>query len=299
MSSIGYLIKQGLKSTLKNSVMSFASIGVLLSCLLLIGMSVLFSLNINKVISDIERQNEIVVFLDDDVSEEQINDISEFLSELDVVETFDFINKNDALEKHIKFIGADSSLFDSLQEDNPLPDTYNVVLSDLSEIETCVKKIELLDGVNKVNAPVEVSKMIVSIKHAISIASVVIVAILLLVSLVIISNTIKLTIYSRRKEINIMKFVGASDFFIKLPFIVEGMFIGVTSAILAYVTLWIGYSYLVSKMTTINLQWVINLHNSMIPFYDYNLYILSGFLFIGVFIGIIGSSVFARKYLRV
>ncbi len=299
MNSIGYLIKQGLKNTLKNSVMSFASIGVLLSCLLLIGVSVLFSLNINKVIYDIERQNEIVVFLDDDVSEEQISNISEFLSTMDVVETFDFVDKDEALKNHIKFMDADACLFDSLKEDNPLPNTYNVVLSDLSEIETCIKKIESLEGVNKVNAPVEVAKMIVSIKHAVSIVSVIIVAILLLVSLVIISNTIKLTIYSRRKEINIMKFVGASDFFIKLPFIVEGVFIGFVSAILAHVTLWVGYNYLISKITTINLQWVVNLYNSMIPFYDYNLYILSGFLLIGGFVGIMGSSVFVRKYLRV
>lgn len=299
MNSIGYLIKQGVKNVFKNSIMSLASIGVLFSCLLLIGAASLLSLNLNQVISSIEHQNELVVFLNEDVSEYQIDDISRFLNNLNAIDTAEFIGKDEALKNYIETTGNDSTLYDSLKNDNPLPNTYNVVLSDLSVLDKYVSQIESLDGVEKVNAPIEIAKMIVSIKHTINIAGVVIVGILFAVALVIISNTIKLTIYSRRKEINIMKFVGASDFFIKLPFIVEGILIGVISAFLSHIVLWFSYNYLVSKMAEINMQWIINLHNNMISFSSYNLIILGCFVSIGAFIGILGSSFFVRKYLRV
>ena len=278
MNSIGYLIKQGVKNVFKNSIMSLASIGVLFSCLLLIGAASLLSLNLNQVISSIEHQNELVVFLNEDVSEYQIDDISRFLNNLNAIDTAEFIGKDEALKNYIETTGNDSTLYDSLKNDNPLPNTYNVVLSDLSVLDKYVSQIESLDGVEKVNAPIEIAKMIVSIKHTINIAGVVIVGILFAVALVIISNTIKLTIYSRRKEINIMKFVGASDFFIKLPFIVEGILIGVISAFLSHIVLWFSYNYLVSKMAEINMQWIINLHNNMISFSSYNLIILGCFV---------------------
>ncbi len=299
MNSIGYLIKQGIKNVFKNSIMSLASIGVLFSCLLLIGAASLLSLNLNQVISSIEHQNELVVFLNEDVSEYQIDDISQFLNNLKAIDTVEFIDKDEALKNYIETTGNDSTLYDSLKNDNPLPNTYNVVLSDLSVLDEYVSQIESLDGVEKVNAPIEIAKMIVSIKHAINIAGVVIVGILFSVALVIISNTIKLTIYSRRKEINIMKFVGASDFFIKLPFVVEGILIGIISAFLSHIVLWFSYNYLVSKMSEINMQWIINLHNNMISFSSYNLIILGCFVTIGAFIGILGSSFFVRKYLKV
>lgn len=299
MNSIGYLIKQGVKNVFKNSIMSLASIGVLFSCLLLIGAASLLSLNLNQVISSIEHQNELVVFLNEDVSEYQIDDISQFLNNLKAIDTVEFIDKDEALKNYIETTGNDSTLYDSLKNDNPLPNTYNVVLSDLSILDKYVSQIEALDGVEKVNAPIEIAKMIVSIKHAINIAGIVIVGILFSVALVIISNTIKLTIYSRRKEINIMKFVGASDFFIKLPFVVEGILIGIISAFLSHIVLWFSYNYLVSKMSEINMQWIINLHNNMISFSSYNLIILGCFVTIGAFIGILGSSFFVRKYLKV
>lgn len=299
MNSIGYLIKQGVKNVFKNSIMSLASIGVLFSCLLLIGAASLLSLNLNQVISSIEHQNELVVFLNEDVSEYQIDNISQFLNNLKAIDTVEFIDKDEALKNYIETTGNDSTLYDSLKNDNPLPNTYNVVLSDLSILDKYVSQIESLDGVEKVNAPIEIAKMIVSIKHAINIAGVVIVGILFSVALVIISNTIKLTIYSRRKEINIMKFVGASDFFIKLPFVVEGILIGIISAFLSHIVLWFSYNYLVSKMSEINMQWIINLHNNMISFSSYNLIILGCFVTIGAFIGILGSSFFVRKYLKV
>lgn len=301
MNSMIYLIKQGIKNTYRNSVMSLACIGVLFSCLMLIGFSVLLSLNLDNVISDIEQQNEVIIFLSDNCSDEEVNEISELLEGLPYISTFEFVNKDEALEKHIRFINLKNSenIFESLKEDNPLPDTFNVVLSDLSEMESFIDEIEDLDVVEQVNAPLEIAKMIVSIKNVLHIAGIVIVFILFLVSLVIISNTIKLTIYNRRKEINIMKFVGASDFFIKLPFIVEGISIGLISAISAYLSLWYGYNYLISKMSDIKLQWIINLYNNIVPFSVYNMYILSFFLGVSLFIGIMGSSFFVKKYLKV
>ena len=297
--SVGYLIKQGIKNTFRNSVMSLASVGVLFSCLLLIGVSVLLSLNIDNIISEIEHQNELVVFLDENVSDDEVDDISFFLSNVDYVETFEFVNKDEALDNYIDSIGSDPELFETLKDDNPLLDTFVVVLSDLSEIDDFVGSLEELEGVEKVNAPLEVAKMIVNIKNVVHIAGISIVSVLFLVALVIISNTIKITIYSRRKEINIMKFVGASDFFIKLPFVVEGVFIGTVSAILSYLTLWVSYDYLVSKIADVNLQWVVSLYNNLIPFSKYSFYIFSGFLLVGSLIGVIGSCVFTKKYLRV
>lgn len=299
MNSIGYLIKQGIKNIIINGVMSLACIGVLFSCLLLIGSSVLLTLNLNNIVADVENQNEIVIFLDDNASEFQIENISKFLNDNDVVDVFDFINKDEALKKHIEITGNNESLFESLKDDNPLPDTYNIVLKDLSEIDDFIDDLSNLDGVEKVNAPVEVAKMIVSIKNIVNMSGIAIVCVLLFVSLIIISNTIKLTIYNRKKEINIMKFVGASDFFIKLPFLVEALSIGFLSAILAYCVLWQGYDYLISKISEIDLQWIKSIYSNVILFKDYNLYILAGFLSIGLFVGAVGSLFFVKKYVKV
>jgi cell division transport system permease protein len=299
LNNLGYLMKQGCRNFWNNKLMSFASIGVLLSCLILMGAAGMFSVNMNKIASQIEKQNEIVVFLDDDVSEEQIADISSFLGDHENVELFKYVSKDEALQNQIDSMDDGQALFEGLRDDNPLPDTYSVVLKDLATIDRIIDEIRDLDGVCKVNAPIEIAKMIVSIKHTINIAGVVMVGILLLVSMVIISNTVKITIFSRRKEINIMKFVGATDLFIKTPFLVEGLLIGITAALISHGVVWASYDYLISLMENVDLEWVKNLHNNIIPFAEYNFYVLAGFLGVGCFVGLLGSTVFVRKYLRV
>lgn len=302
-SSFGYLIRVGIKSVFKNRLMSFAAIGVLVACLMLIGSAGLLSLNVNSVIGALENQNEVMVFVLDEVDEQGLDNLDLDLHSIDNIKTITFISKEQTLEDYkIKLTeeGEDSGLLSDLEgEENPYPNAFKLMVEDLSRLTETIDKLVGLEGVERVNAPTDIASTIVAIKQAVYIGGVGIVVVLGIVALIIIANTIKITVFNRRKEINIMKFVGATDSFIKLPFIIEGMVLGIISASLAFFLVWGGYTYLITWMSGNQSPLFLMFEGQIVPFVDIAVLMFGAFLGAGVIIGVGGSMIFVRRYLRV
>jgi len=300
LSNFTYLFKEGARNVLHNKLMSLASIGVLVACLLLIGGAALFSLNVNSIVRYVEQQNEVLVYLSDNLTAAQIQGMEMSLRGTDNVLETTFVSRGQALENKKNDVGEEfAGLFDGLEEDNPLLDSYVVRIEDPSVIEQTVRRLQEIDGVYKVNAATDVAKILSGLNKTVTAAGASVVLILVAVSVVIITNTIKLTVFSRRKEINIMKYVGATDTFIRLPFLVEGVLIGLLAASLAFLMLGFGYTYLLGMVESHYLDSLVLLYNNAVDFWDIAHYMFAGFAGLGVFIGVSGSGFFVRKYLRV
>ena len=299
LGSIKYLVGEGARNIRANRQMSIASIGVLVACMLLIGAAGLFSLNADAVMGYIESQNDVVVFVKDKASDKEAEGLGDTLMEVDNVASVRYISKKEALEGQMEKLGNSSYLMDALMEDNPLPATYYVKVKDLELLSATVEEIQDLDLVLDVNSPTDMAATLVGIKKAVNLGGLAIVAILGAVSILIVSNTIKLTVFNRRREISIMKYVGATDSFIRLPFLVEGVIIGLCSALLAFGLLWVGYYYLLDWMSTGTSSWLQLAYQNLIQFEDIAYRMLAGFCGAGVVFGIAGSLFFVGRYLKV
>ena len=299
-SSFGYLVKEGAKNVYVNRLMSFASIGTLVACMLLIGSSLLLSMNVNQLVGYMEQRNEIVAFLNDDITDEQVAEVTSELESIENVYDLEYLDKEAVLEEQRELLGESGVLLEGLEgEENPLPPTYRMKIRDLSQLTGTVMRIQAIEGVQSVNSPDMVAEVVTSLKRAVSTGGMMIVAILIVVSLVIIGNTIKVTVFNRRKEINIMKYVGATDTFIRLPFFVEGFLLGLISALIAFGLLWVGYDYVMRILSENPAQWIGQAYDSMIRFEDVALKLLCWFAGGGIGIGVVGSMFFVNKYLKV
>lgn len=296
-----YLVKEGFKNVWFNRLMSLASIGVLTACLLLIGGAALLSANVTAIVGVVEDQNELVVFLEDELSDNQKNSIDDKIKSLNGLLSVNFISKEQALiEQQNKVNPEYSEIFNGLQGDqNPLPDSYRIKLDSLEDLSSITAQITAIEGVLQVSAPTELANTITEIKRMINIAGLGIIVLLIVVSVVIIANTIKITVFNRRKEIGIMKYVGATDSFIRLPFLVEGMLLGIISAVLAFGILFFGYTYLLDSLVTNGISWFAMISQNLLPFDDIALPLLAFFAIMGTVTGTVGSLMFVKKYLKV
>ena len=298
-SSIGYLFKEGARSVWVNRLMSVASIGVLTACMLLIGGSVLISLNINNVVGYVEDQNEVVAFVHDSMDDTDTKEIEADIKALDNVSSVRFISKEQALQDQKEKMGEAGMLLDGLEDDNPLPASFVIKVKDLEQLGETTAALNAMPGIEKVNAPTDIAETLVSVKHIVAVAGMGIVGMLVGVSLIIIANTIKITVFNRRKEISIMKYVGARDSFIRLPFVVEGLILGVVSALLAFLILWGTYGYIIRWITQAQSAWISSVAGGALPFGAIAWQLLAGFAVGGCAIGACGSMIFVRKHLKV
>ena len=293
INDIRYLFREGIKNIWSNRTMSLASIGVLVSCLLLTGVAILFSLNINAAMASIEGNNSIKVYMDKDLPVLASLKAGEEIKKLDNIKSCDFISKDDALQKVMGILGDENSLLvqDMIGDDNPLPDAFQVSFEDLSKYQETIEQIKEIDGVSTINDYSDVAEKLTRLDHLVTTIGFWIILLLSLVSLFIIANTIRVTMFSRRLEINIMKSVGATNWFVRVPFVVEGIIIGMISGLIASLILRLLYSKLTATITSIALfsplaiepiQWEITL-----------LFLLAGSLF-----GIIGGVISIGKYLK-
>jgi len=298
--NFGYLIKEGAKNVVQNRLMSFACIGVLVACMLLIGGAALLSLNISAMVNFVEDQNELVVYLEDWMTPQDIEAMNANLSGFENIASFTFVCKHDSLETFIANAGDNAIIYIALRgEENPLLDKYIISVSDIAHMSHTVSRLRDLRGVYRVNYSAEVANILLALRRAVAYSGMVVVGILIVVSIVIITNNIKLTIFARRKEISIMKYVGATDAFIRMPFLIEGIIIGLVAAILAFLILGVGYTYL---LVWIEEQFGGNigpLFARAIDFWHIAPYVFGAFAGLGIFIGMIGSGAFVRKYLKV
>lgn len=298
-SSFVYLLKEGARNIWVNRMMSLASIGILVSCMLLIGSAILLSFNLNSMVNYVENQNEMVAFLEDTADDTTVSDVEAALKKNDNILKVSFVSREEAMNQFSDIVP--DSLLENLKEDQDevFPLSFRVTLKDLSKITQTTKEIKAIPGVMQVNAPTGVAETVTGIKNAVYICGTGIVIILLAVTLIIIANTIKVTVFNRRKEINIMKFVGATDLFIRMPFVVEGVLLGVISACAAYLLLWGGYSYLYQYMQTEASSALMAFAKNLIPFAKVAKQMFASFAVGGVAIGVFGSMIFVRKHLKV
>lgn len=291
--SLKYLTHEGFRNIWVNRLMSLASVTVLLACLVIIGVGSMAFFNINALLDRVEAQNVVMVYLEMNADDATVTSVGEELSALPNVATCEFVSKEDAFAQQVESLGGDSSIFEGLNG-NPLPDAYKVTLADLSQFDATVDQIKAIEHVDTVRENSDLASRLVSVRRAVTILSVGVVVLLFLVALFIIANTIRITMFSRKLEINIMKAVGATNGFIRWPFFVEGILLGVISAIVSLGVLWGLY-----ELITVSFADLLRSFNfSLVPFKDYALQMLGVFLLIGVFTGGVGSMISMNKYLR-
>lgn len=298
-SSFIYLIKEGFRNIYQNRVISIAAIGVLMACLLLVGSSMLFTININEMVGYFESQNEIMVFLDDDIEGDELTEFDQKLKSISNISSAVFISREEGLRDWMDKLEDDGTLLEWLLEDNPLQNSYRVTVRDLSMMTDTVSMIEDINGVDTISASNEVAQAVTGLKQAVAIGGTAVVAILAAVSLSIVANTIRITVFNRRKEISIMKYVGATDAFIRLPFLSEGILLGFISATLAFFILWGGYYALGEWLNQSVLTWAGLVMSNIVTFESVALRLYLSFLGAGVAIGGIGSVMFVGKYIKV
>lgn len=291
--SLGYLTKEGFKNIWLNRLMSVASISVLLSCLVMMGIAFMLIVNMQEIITNIEDSNVIVAFVDDDASDETVAQVRTDLMKIENVKDCEFVSKEEAFEEQLDALGGDRTLFEGM--DNPLPDSYRVVLDDLTLFDSTLRQIENTDNIQSVREDRELSQQVASIRKTVTYISFGVIIILLIVSLFIISNTIKITMFSRRLEIKIMKSVGATAWFIRWPFMIEGMSLGIISGVLSLGVVW-GVYELVAR--SIGGSFSLFMSSGIVPFKDYAVFILVAFLAVGIITGAFGSAVSISKYLK-
>ncbi len=294
---IGYLIGEGFRNVFKNKKSSGASLAIICATMLIFGLFFVILENINNMVRELEEKQGIQVFIKGDASEEQIQDLENQIKILNGVNTITFVSKEDALNSMREKLGNKQNLLAGWDEDNPFRASYVITLTDLnlsSEIQDSVAKI---DSVYSVESKDEVIEALVFIANIIRIISFSILGLLIIISMFIISNTIKLTVHARRKEISIMKYVGATDNFIRWPFIIEGILIGILAAIISIALIAAIYLF-ASGLVMKSSQLVIN-GLSLLSFDTMINLLILVYMVLGIGIGVLGSSFSIRKYLKV
>lgn len=300
ISTIGYQTKQGFKNIGRNKMFSIASIATMAACIFLFGIFFSIVTNFRYMVQKAEEGVAITVFFDEEATDAQIKKIGDELKSQDGVLKVNFVSADEAWDSFKdEYFGDAKELADGFKDDNPLSgsDNYEVYMSDVSKQKDVVSYAEKLDGVSKVNKSDVVAKILTSVNRLIYYVSIVLIGILLAVSIFLISNTVTMGITVRREEIAIMKYIGAKDGFVRAPFIIEGLVIGLIGAVIPLVILYFVYDKAVAYVMT-----KFSLLNNIIEFLPvttvYRTLLPVG-LILGVGIGFIGSAFTIRKHLRV
>jgi len=298
MSNFSYLVKRGVGSVFRNAMMSIASFSVLLVSLLLMGLGVLVAMDLNIVLSNIEEKNEIDVYVYGDVSDDVLNHITDALNanpnRLGVV----FYSKEEAWADKQNEMPEMAELFEYLPE-NPMPHTFRVTVKDISLISETAEEFRTIEGVEKVSAPYDFASALVDIRNTLSIIAVAILAAMIVTSIIIIYNAIRSSVFARKKEINIMKVVGATNAFVKIPFFIEGMFIGVAAGAASWFVTKVTYEALIQLFEGDITIWRIFGLVNIIQFNDVMWYLLAANCLLGAFLGAIGTIISTGKYVKV
>ena len=289
MRGLGYLIKEGFKNIWNNRIMSIASICVLVSCLVLTGSAVLFTLNVDKVVKSVEGSNETTFYLADNLSRVESVYVGRDIRNIKNVKEAEYCSKDKAIERYKKMLGEE--IFERMNEDNPLPDAYIVKMKDIKKYKETVKEILAIKGVSQVASRQETADRLAKIDGLVKTLSFWIVLALMIISLFIISNTIRATMHNRRFEISIMKSVGATNHFVRVPFVVEGMAIGLIAAVISTCGMIFLYDGIMNIVTSV-------IPFTAIPLSDVFLYMAGAFVVAGVLIGMVSGIISIRKYLR-
>lgn len=292
MSRIGYLFGEGFRSIFKHGFMSFASVTIIMACLIIMGTVSLLSVNIDALINDLEDQNEIVAYVDEDLSDDDAASLILQVTTTENVSSAQFVSREAAMDTFMS--NYDEALMEGI-DSSVFRHRYVIQLDDIARMGQTKGELERIPGIAKVLAHLDYAEKFVTIRNIISIVSFVLIAILVFVSFFIMSNTIKLATFNRREEIAIMKMVGASNSFIRMPFIIEGLILGLLGSLLAFAAQWGFYNLLRDKlMSSFSVSFL-----NIVPFSSVRDYVAVFFVGVGVLVGAFGGVNAIRNYLKV
>ena len=292
LSSLGYLLKEGAKNIWTNRTMSFASVGVLISCLLLTGAAVLFSMNIDTAMQSVEGNNSVTVYCTPGLPTLRAVQVGEEIKNIDNVATCDLVPKDQAVEEMLEMLGDNGTVLEGLMgDDNFLPDSYRISLADLEQYDDTAAQISAIDGVERIIDYSEIADQLTELDDMVTNVCFWIILLLGVVSLFIIANTIRVALFSRRLEISIMKSVGATNWFVRVPFLVEGVLIGLISGAVASLILILAYNSVISSLSFISFF-------TPIAIEPYRGRIILIFLLAGTAFGALGGLISIGRYLR-
>ena len=291
--NIGYLLREGFRGVFLHGFMSFAAVCVTVACLIIMGTFSLVLYNLHVMIVDLEKENQVLVYIDEDYSEAEAKSVGSRINLISNVHEAKFVSREQALDN---FVGkqSDTTAFNGVDA-SILRDRYEVTVEDNSLLEQTVAEIEKIDGVAEVSAHYEIANGFQSLQKVLNIASMVIIIVLFVVSLFIVSNTVKLAMYSRSEEIAIMKMVGATNSFIRLPFVVEGFILGMLGAVIAFFLEWGLYDFLQAKIAVVDTLRLFQI----VPFAEVIELVAISYALTGFAVGVVGSLLSIRKFLKV
>jgi len=299
ISSFNYLIRQGFKGIWRNKMMTFASFCILLVSLIMVGFAILVSINLDKVIGNIEEKSEVVVVIKDKVSNQDMVQIQDKIESIPNVTDLRLYSRDEAWKDMMeKMTDAQKDYF-KYADDNPLPDVFRLKVKDIKKMNDTTAQIETFEGVESVQSPTEFADILINFRRIFVIVAIAIVVALVLVSLIIISNTTRASVFARRKEINIMKYVGATNSFIRIPFFIEGMVVGLIAS---------GCALVITKFAYEGVYRILNEDYKLFGVFGLNnIYsfdsmfwpVTLSYLVAGAFIGAIGTSISTGKHLKV
>lgn len=291
--NLRYLTREGIKNIGANRLMSLASIAVLMSCLVMIGVAVLLFFNVDSLLQNIESQNVIMVFVEKESDDATVEAVKAEIEKTENITNVEFVSKEQAYEEVLESLGDNASILNGV-DNSFLPDGFRVTVGDMLLFSQTVEQIRTIPNVMSIQENSDLASRLTEIRTAVSYVCVGVIALLFIVALFIIANTVKITMFSRKREISIMKAVGATNSFIRWPFLIEGIFIGIISAFLSVVVLF-GIYYLASDalLTIFGI-----LGGGLVNFWDYAGYILIAYIILSVVTGGLGSTFSIGKYLK-
>jgi len=289
-----YYSKEATKNVFSNGWMSLASVFTVVASLLIFGIFLILTINLNYIANQFESDYEIILIIDETYTPEQTEAMKGQLEAIEYVESVTFDSKSVRLQELKDGMGENAFLFDGYEDNNPLRDWYKITLTDLTQTDNVVSQVQNIEGIAEIKLNQDTIDTLLSTTSYIAKNSIWIMIALGLISVFIISNTIKLAVFSRAKEINIMKFVGATDWFIRWPFIIEGMIIGLLGSLFSLLIITFGYNGLIGSLSSMGIGFV-----NFKPLGDMIPYLIPTFIVMGIILGGIGSLISVRKHLKV
>jgi len=288
-----YLVHEGVKSIFTHSFMSFATITIVVACLVIMGSFSMIAVNIDKMISTLESNNQIIAYVEETLSEDDARALQSEIESVPNVRSCEFVTREEAMQEFASQYD-DQTLFEDV-DSSVLRDRYIIYLDDISLMSQTEQDLYNITGIAKVNAYLQVAQGFVTVRNVVSAVSMVLIVVLVIVSVFIMANTIKLATFSRREEIAIMKMVGASNSFIRFPFVVEGLVLGLFGGLLAFLIEWGIYDVVTNRI----MQSIVGNLVTVIPFTEFKMIMLAIYAGVGLVVGAFGSSIAIRNYLKV
>ena len=299
LSTFGFLTRRGVRNLGKHWAMTIACIASLSVCMTLNTFATLAEVNVDSMVNYLGQQNEMVVFVDPAADDATTASVGERITATPGVSSVQYMSKEDTLNAYRGFLSDYASLLDEFENDNPFKANYRVSLSDLSQMSAISQQFQTIPGVYSVSAPVEMTNTFVEIQKVVTKGGQAIIAVLMIVSIITVGSTIRLSVFARRREIEIMKYVGATNAMVTLPFFMEGLTMGLISGAITSAASIGGYYYIVEASSTFGSLWQMLMGAALVPVENVWSTILTYSLAGGALVGALGSTFSIRKHLNV